>query len=361
MSACDARPEDGALAKPVVEVYRNQPRRLLTIEIENVAGKDAEVGMVRATESHPFYVRDRGWTPANQLSPGDRLLGHDGRWRAVVRTTLGEQPEPVFNLQVADHHTYFVGTGAADASALVHNVCDFSEMPAYGPTNPQMYPMAKGGVLGGPVPGIWNGPVETGGHITWPAGGSTIGGTITISGPSVQGMPPACAEGGGYEPSEEYWEQLEGDAGYDDYTRIRLGPEYLWKPYKFPGYDYDSEPILDGVFDSLMSQSGPALDFATGNMIGGVIAIGGIGVSGMEIGAGLATAGKAWWGLAGKYGPEIYIIGTFLGGALGDPASPIDSIASGLGGVGKVLWDEYVPGMIDWWNNSKFRVERCVQ
>jgi hypothetical protein len=145
MSACDARPEDDSEAKPVVEVYRNQPRRLLTIEIENVAGSDAEVGMIRATESHPFYVRDRGWTPANQLSPGDRLLGHDGRWRAVVRTTLGDQPEPVFNLQVADHHTYFVGTGAGDASALVHNVCDFSEMPAYGPTNPQSHPLGGSG------------------------------------------------------------------------------------------------------------------------------------------------------------------------------------------------------------------------
>ena len=73
------------------------------------------------TPEHPFYVLGKGWTQVAEMRAGDRLDTEDGLGVTVefVRDT-GEWV-PVYNLRVADHHTYFVGSEEWGFSVWAHN------------------------------------------------------------------------------------------------------------------------------------------------------------------------------------------------------------------------------------------------
>jgi hypothetical protein len=85
---------------------------------------------IRATGDHPFWVEGKGWTPVHELQPGDRLCTYEDDPTTIERTSTPEERAvfhgysiphayPVYNLEVEDFNTYFVGTFAA----RVHN-CD---------------------------------------------------------------------------------------------------------------------------------------------------------------------------------------------------------------------------------------------
>lgn len=66
---------------------------------------DAET--VRCTTGHPFWIANVGWKVAKFIHPGERLHALGGS-----HAVNSLQPEPsteVYNLVVADWHTYFVG------------------------------------------------------------------------------------------------------------------------------------------------------------------------------------------------------------------------------------------------------------
>jgi len=77
--------------------------------------------VIRTTAEHPFWVYNRGWQTAGELRPGDALLGHDGGRTAVEEVLDTGESETVYNLRVADYHTYFVGRRAWGFSAWAHN------------------------------------------------------------------------------------------------------------------------------------------------------------------------------------------------------------------------------------------------
>jgi len=112
-SACDQNPKPIALPHRVVAVYHNQPAHLIRIFVNDQ--------MVRVTPNHPFYVNNSGWTAAGNLKVGDRLLSTAGLPASVTAIEDFGEVEPVFNLQVADDHTYFVQPGLNSPPVLVHN------------------------------------------------------------------------------------------------------------------------------------------------------------------------------------------------------------------------------------------------
>lgn len=63
----------------------------------------------------------KGWTEAIQLRAGDILVTVNGDYVVVeqVQHEILETPVQVFNFEVSDFHTYFVG----GIPVLVHNVC----------------------------------------------------------------------------------------------------------------------------------------------------------------------------------------------------------------------------------------------
>jgi hypothetical protein len=79
--------------------------------------------VIRTTLEHPFYARDKGWLECRELEPGDLLCSHDGRWVAVEEVYDSSEYEKVYNLRVADFHTYFVGSEDWSFSVWAHNEC----------------------------------------------------------------------------------------------------------------------------------------------------------------------------------------------------------------------------------------------
>jgi len=66
-------------------------------------------------------VRERGWTLAGELKPGDQLASLDGPWLAVESVLDSGLLTTVYNFRVSNSHTYFVGTDAWGFAVWAHN------------------------------------------------------------------------------------------------------------------------------------------------------------------------------------------------------------------------------------------------
>lgn len=99
--------------KEVTQTYVNETDELVHIGINGET--------ISATPSHPFYVDKLGWTLAGSLRAGDILVLSNGELVTVewVQHEILENPIKVYNFEVEDFHTYFVG----ENSVLVHNKC----------------------------------------------------------------------------------------------------------------------------------------------------------------------------------------------------------------------------------------------
>ena len=105
-------PETGAKGlKRVLQTFENE-----TSELVHVSANREEIV---TTPGHPFYVADKGWVGADELETGDLLVLYGGKHVAVEKVVLEHlgTPVKVYNFEVEDFHTYYVG----DSSILVHN------------------------------------------------------------------------------------------------------------------------------------------------------------------------------------------------------------------------------------------------
>jgi hypothetical protein len=80
--------------------------------------------VIRTTAEHPFYAYNKGWLAARELDVGDLLLSHDGQQVAVEDLLDKGEWETVYNLRVANYHTYFVGARDWCFSVWSHNLCE---------------------------------------------------------------------------------------------------------------------------------------------------------------------------------------------------------------------------------------------
>jgi hypothetical protein len=94
--------------QPIVAIHHNPPNQTYRVSV------DGET--IAATGIHRFWKAGHGWTMARDLKPGDviRTLGATAR---VSRVDLDATPRPVFNLEVAEGRSFFVG----QVGALVHD------------------------------------------------------------------------------------------------------------------------------------------------------------------------------------------------------------------------------------------------
>ncbi|WP_208727396.1 polymorphic toxin-type HINT domain-containing protein [Leptospira bourretii] len=84
---------------------------------------------LETTWNHPFRVKKQGhalekfsienttWIQAKDLHPGDLALRADGQELVITDITIDERVETVYNFEVEEYHTYFVG----DVGVWVHN------------------------------------------------------------------------------------------------------------------------------------------------------------------------------------------------------------------------------------------------
>jgi RHS repeat-associated protein len=112
LSAPEDDPEGPVEARRVEEVFVRLGRVLKL----RVGGQQ-----IATTAEHPFYVRGKGWTPAGALQQGDLLRSHDKQWVAVQGLDEQREVTTVYNLRVAEYHTYFVGSREWQFSVWAHN------------------------------------------------------------------------------------------------------------------------------------------------------------------------------------------------------------------------------------------------
>jgi RHS repeat-associated protein len=104
---------DGPLEVKVVEEVFVRTGRIMDLRVRGQ--------VIRTTSEHPFWVRGKGWTEAGALQAGDLLPSHDGQWVAVEELRDTGEYAKVYNLRIADYHTYFVGDSSWGFSVWAHN------------------------------------------------------------------------------------------------------------------------------------------------------------------------------------------------------------------------------------------------
>ncbi|RKZ74785.1 MAG: hypothetical protein DRR19_29835 [Candidatus Parabeggiatoa sp. nov. 1] len=125
--------------QPVMAVIQGEQRYQI-IKITLDSGESIET-----TAEHPFYIKGKGWNPANSLKVGQALQLHNGTTVVVKEVDTSVRLERVYNLTVANTHNYFVGGDGV----LVHN----------------SNPLSRGGIqipnqeLLGPPPKRGNAPI----------------------------------------------------------------------------------------------------------------------------------------------------------------------------------------------------------
>ncbi len=97
--------------KPVTKIYVHSVDELLHLYTDE--------GDIDTTANHPFYVIEKGWVAAGDLAIGDEVYNLDGTTSTILGSEIAVLDEPmlVYNLEVEDLHSYFVGC----VPVLVHN------------------------------------------------------------------------------------------------------------------------------------------------------------------------------------------------------------------------------------------------
>ncbi len=99
----------------VKDTFVFEDKEIYRVTFADEHGRQEEV---LATPNHPFFVADEGWTGAEYLKPGQLLELHDRSNVTVVAVEDTGLKQRVFNFEVGQFHTYYVG----ESGVWVHNV-----------------------------------------------------------------------------------------------------------------------------------------------------------------------------------------------------------------------------------------------
>ena len=106
--------------KPVLRVIRNGEKDVLRVQYIDENGKRESLGV---TPEHPFMLEGMHWVEAGKVVSGDKIMRLNGGLLTVEKISKYKVRHHTYNLEVADFHTYFVGT----MGVWVHNTnCDLS-------------------------------------------------------------------------------------------------------------------------------------------------------------------------------------------------------------------------------------------
>jgi hypothetical protein len=96
--------------KPVVQVFENTTDTLVHLTYTSSGSNETTL---TGTPGHPFWSVDQGdWVGMHELRPGETLLLTAGRTATVTNTRTEHltTPAKIYNFEVADWHTYHVGS-----------------------------------------------------------------------------------------------------------------------------------------------------------------------------------------------------------------------------------------------------------
>ncbi len=98
----------------VLQVFHNDLARIFEVRVADE--------IIRTTAGHPFFVNGKGWVKVRDLIKGDELRTPGGKFLKVQSVVDSGKTEPVFNLEVAEDHTYFVVLPVSRHGVWVHNL-----------------------------------------------------------------------------------------------------------------------------------------------------------------------------------------------------------------------------------------------
>ena len=113
--------------KPVLHVWTHQDNDLVDLTITTAnphsQSKESEKKAFRTSEvvhtnkQHPFFTTEKGFLPVGQIKVGMHIQRADGRIGIVTKWQLVPGMQTMYNLEVAQDHTFTVG----DGEWIVHN------------------------------------------------------------------------------------------------------------------------------------------------------------------------------------------------------------------------------------------------
>jgi RHS repeat-associated protein len=112
--------------QPIVHVWIHQDNDLVDLTITTPAqsptrtsthGSPQTREVVHTNKEHPFFTMEKGFLPVGQIKVGMHLIRADGRIGIVTAWILVPGVQTMYNLEVAQDHTFTVGSG----EWVVHN------------------------------------------------------------------------------------------------------------------------------------------------------------------------------------------------------------------------------------------------
>ena|GEM_PF-2979019 len=110
--------------KEVVQVFRNETNELAHLTYTSSTGLPAREQTLTGTPEHPFWSTTRNaWVNMGELRTGEALTLANGQTATVTSCRVEKLTTTVrvYNFEVADWHTYHVGS--ANGWVWVHNKC----------------------------------------------------------------------------------------------------------------------------------------------------------------------------------------------------------------------------------------------
>ncbi|KZN52837.1 hypothetical protein N474_22445 [Pseudoalteromonas luteoviolacea CPMOR-2] len=100
--------------KPVTHTWVVFDKDIYEVQIK---ANDGTYQTVEATDSHPFYVVNKGWVETINLTLGDKFINEQGEHYLVTGLRSLDRKDIAYNFTVQDFHTYYV----TEKNILVHN------------------------------------------------------------------------------------------------------------------------------------------------------------------------------------------------------------------------------------------------
>jgi RHS repeat-associated protein len=116
--------------EPIQHIWLNHDNDLvdltLTAAVKGSGGKTTQKSeVIHTNERHPFLTKEKGFIPVSQLKPGVHVMQADGSYGVVAKLVVVPGAMWMYNLTVAQDHTYAVGTD----QWVVHNDSDCIKTP----------------------------------------------------------------------------------------------------------------------------------------------------------------------------------------------------------------------------------------
>src|SRR5579883_3521048 len=108
--------------QPVQHIWINHDNDLVDLTLTTTSfqqGKAVRVAseVIHTNKKHPFLTKEKGFLPVGQIKLGMHVLRADGQWGVVTGWKVVPGAMTMYNLEVAQDHTFTVGAG----EWVVHN------------------------------------------------------------------------------------------------------------------------------------------------------------------------------------------------------------------------------------------------